>query len=109
MSKKIKEILAQFRNEVLNEFSGQIINIFVFGSYARGEEKPDSDLDILVIVKKKSASLENKIRDIAYEIMWKMNFSPLLSVEILDVDYFNNLEKWGSSFYKIIKTEGISL
>lgn len=52
MSKKIKEIMNQFREKILSEFSGQILKIFVYGSCARGEEGPDSDLDILVIVKK---------------------------------------------------------
>ncbi len=60
MNKKIKSILNQFRERVFSEFSNQIISIVVFGSYARGEERPDSDLDILVVVREKSKSLEKK-------------------------------------------------
>ena len=109
MSKRIKEILTQFRKKVFSEFSEQTIKIFVYGSCARGEERPDSDLDILVIVKKKSDSLEEKIKDIAYEIMWEWNFAPLISVEIFDEEYFKNLEKMGSSFCRAIQSEGILL
>jgi len=109
MSKRIKEILHQFRKKVFSEFSGQTIKIFVYGSCARGDERPDSDLDLLVIVKKKSASLERKIKDIAYEIMWEWNFTPLISVEIFDEEYFKNLQKMGSSFYRAIQSEGILL
>ena len=109
MSKKIKEILDQFRKKVFSEFSEQIIKIFVYGSCARGEERPDSDLDLLVIVKRKSDSLEEKIKDIAYEIMWEWNFTPLISVEIFEEEYFKRLEKMGSSFYRAIQIEGILL
>lgn len=109
MNKKIKSILNQFRERVFSEFSNQIISIVVFGSYARGEERPDSDLDILVVVREKSKSLEKKISDISYEIMWELNFSPLISIDALEEDYFNNLRKLGSSFYRKIQNESISL
>ena len=80
MNKKIKSILNQFRERVFSEFSNQIISIVVFGSYARGEE-----------------------------IMWELNFSPLISIDALEEDYFNNLRKLGSSFYRKIQNESISL
>lgn len=47
--KKIEEIrkkLVQCKPELENEF--HVKEIGIFGSYARGEEKKDSDLDILV-------------------------------------------------------------
>ncbi len=49
MTKKleeIKEILKKYRDEIKKEFKAEIIG--VFGSYVRGKEKPESDVDILV-------------------------------------------------------------
>lgn len=49
MTKKleqIKEILKNHKDEIKKEFKAEIIG--VFGSYVRGEEKPESDVDILV-------------------------------------------------------------
>jgi predicted nucleotidyltransferase len=43
---EIKEILNKYRDEIKREFKAEIIG--VFGSYVRGEEKPESDVDILV-------------------------------------------------------------
>ena len=109
MSKRIKAILDQFRKKVFSEFSRQNLRIIVYGSCARGEERADSDLDILMIVSKRTDSLQNKIKDIAYDIMWDWDFTPLLSVEIIEEAYFQELEKKGSSFYKAIQNEGIRL
>ena len=49
MAKKIeeiKEILKNHKDEIKREFKAEIIG--VFGSYVRGEEKLESDIDILV-------------------------------------------------------------
>jgi predicted nucleotidyltransferase len=109
MSKKVKAILSRFKKRVISELAGQIERIVVYGSYARGEARAYSDLDILVIAKEKSAHLESRIRDIAYDIMWEQNFAPLISVEILEKDSFDKLGKLGSSFHRNIQNEGISL
>jgi len=109
MSKKIKDILDRFKKRIFSELSGQIEQIVVYGSYARGEAGADSDLDILVIVKDKSKLAESQIRKIAYDIMWEQNFTPLISVEILGKYSYDKLGKLGSSFHRNIRNEGISL
>jgi len=109
MSKKVKGILNRFKKRLFSEFSGQIEKIVVYGSYARGEARTDSDLDILVIVINKSKLLESQIRDIAYDIMWEQNFAPLISVEILGKSSYDRLGELGSSFHRNIQNEGLSL
>lgn len=42
----IERILAQEKSRLNDEFN--VHSIGVFGSYARGEERPDSDVDLLV-------------------------------------------------------------
>jgi len=43
---KVKKILAEHRDELRREY--KIIEIGIFGSYIRGEQKRKSDIDILV-------------------------------------------------------------
>ena len=43
---RILQLLKRLENEIRNEYKAEIIG--VFGSYARGEQGRDSDVDILV-------------------------------------------------------------
>ncbi len=47
--------------------SGEIKNVILFGSVARGEAGKESDVDVFIDVLKSSAALESKIRGLADE------------------------------------------
>ncbi len=47
---KIEQILSKNKAELKSEFG--VLEICLFGSYARGEENPESDIDIAVVIEK---------------------------------------------------------
>lgn len=67
--------LATMRKEALDEVIERLVavympeKVFLFGSMARGEEGPDSDYDILVIVPDDSPPELRRSR-LAYEQLW---------------------------------------
>ena len=46
MIEEVKKIVKEEKDEIRTEFKAEIIGIF--GSYARGDNHPDSDLDLLI-------------------------------------------------------------
>ena len=48
--REIEEILKIFKNDIKQNYKAEIVGIF--GSFVRGEQKSDSDVDILVIFHK---------------------------------------------------------
>ncbi len=46
---EIKKLIYEYKEELEREYNA--VNFFVFGSYAKGEQMPDSDIDILVELK----------------------------------------------------------
>jgi predicted nucleotidyltransferase len=105
MNKIANEIKQKLKERLLSDIPDKILKIMIFDSYARGDETPDSDLGILVVVNEKTKELERQIFDIAYDIMWGYDFSPLISLEIMTEKHLQLLQNVGSSFYARIEKE----
>lgn len=51
MTKEIKNILEEFKDECNRRFGADLVSIVLFGSYARGRAKKYSDIDLLVVAR----------------------------------------------------------
>jgi len=52
------EIIAAIQNHPLTKFNGKILKVYLIGSYSSGKETERSDIDILLMVKKRKISEE---------------------------------------------------
>jgi predicted nucleotidyltransferase len=59
LPRKVKTALADFQRRVLALFPGEISQLILFGSYARGDAAPGADVDVVVVVKWDEARLPN--------------------------------------------------
>ncbi len=48
---KLPEIIEFIKNWFKTHYSEQVVQIILYGSQARGEAKPDSDIDLLIVMK----------------------------------------------------------
>jgi predicted nucleotidyltransferase len=65
------DAIAAFKKALAGRYGGRLAKIYVFGSVARGDDKPGSDIDILVVLDGEapaSSSDEMGIRDCAYDV-----------------------------------------
>lgn len=62
------DVLEDFVSDLKEEFKENLVEAILFGSYARGDAVPGSDLDVLVVLKIISDywEIKSKINDIAY-------------------------------------------
>ena len=107
MRKRALDILRQFKERLPTRIKKHIIEIQCFGSYARGEEKEDSDLDVLVVVDRENIKLEEEIFDVAYQLMWEYDFQPLLSTKTMSKKHYDFLRNINSLFYQNLQKERI--
>ena len=105
-NKSIVNNLLSLVAELESIYGGKAKAVVVYGSYARGTEGPDSDIDIAIFVDKTS----KKNRDAMVEVISKYELlsGKVISAIEIEINQFNN---WKDSmpFYKNIQREGITL
>ena len=81
---------------------------YLFGSRARGDYRPDSDWDILILVDAKQVTddIENKFRDDLYDV--ELETGQIISTFIYPKDYWKSTLIY-SPLYKSVSREGIPL
>lgn len=84
-----------------------IHKILFFGSRAKGTERPDSDYDILILVKKKDRALINNFYDVVMECL--LEFGRLISLKIFTVEQWGGLVALKTPFSQQVEKEGIPL
>ena len=80
-------------------------NIFLFGSYARGNAYIDSDIDIAVVVPKNTVKIKRKILDKVY--FWGKGIHVKSEIHLLTDEEFanpyltlpNEIKKYGKRFF----------
>jgi predicted nucleotidyltransferase len=62
------DALRDFARKVRVLLGPQLVEIRLYGSKARGEDAPDSDIDVAVVVRGTSTEVEDQVLDIAFEV-----------------------------------------
>ena len=110
----VKTTLANFQNRALGLYPDAINRIVLYGSYARGQATPESDVDVLVVFRKDKQPTKSYIGgpgdarwreliDAAIDSM--VNKGPFVSVLIIGEDVFQS----GFSISQAAREEGLVL
>ena len=67
---KSREIaITKFSSKVNNLLKNNLVDILIYGSVARGEAKIDSDIDVIVVVKRNAFKNQMKLAAIAFDVL----------------------------------------
>lgn len=104
MPENTGNIISQFKSTVQQLYGEKLSKVILFGSYARGEAREDSDIDFLVVLKGNDISVFNEIEKInneVYNIILKTG--KIISFVPVAEDKFENAS---NHFYSQIRQEG---
>ena len=103
------ELVNRFASQAKSFLGSSFVQAILYGSYARGDNRSDSDMDVMILTTKSSEEIgriEDTILDMAYEFMYEDNVT--ISVNIQNVNHF---EYWVDTlpYYSNIRKEGLVL
>ena len=81
---------------------------YLFGSRARGNHRPDSDWDVLILVNESEVTheIEDKFRDVLYDL--ELATGEIISVFIYSKDYWKDALRF-SPLYAHVSRDGVRL
>ncbi|HKP12759.1 MAG TPA: nucleotidyltransferase domain-containing protein [Blastocatellia bacterium] len=106
MSEKLKEILRELRHQLESLYGERLVSLVLFGSQARGDAEPGSDIDVLVVLKgpvDAGAEIRRTIQAVAD---LSLEHDEVISCIFMDEDRF--LHRAGP-LLRNIRREGIAL
>jgi len=90
-----------------NRFKGQLVELLLFGSKARGDAQPGSDIDVLVVLANSDAQALSDARAIGFDIL--LAHGVFLSIRAMSQQQWQDLADIDSLFYRNLKKDGLSL
>lgn len=109
MSRILSDLLKKYVEDVHRIYGDKLRTVILYGSYARGDFGPDSDIDIMILVDLSDEEIRTKGRSLS-DVTFDYNFDNDLEIMpiVKNQEHFN---KWlrAYPFYNNVKREGVEL
>jgi predicted nucleotidyltransferase len=97
--------LDSFRQALADNFPDLIEQIVIYGSKARGDAGPESDIDVLVILRRGDKITKAKVRQIGHLLAVTSEAVP--SIMVYTLDEWSARKAGGSPFYHAVTRDGV--
>ena len=105
LSDSERAALSELKRKLEERF--ELLDVRIFGSKARGEAAPDSDIDVMIEIEDYNPVSESEIDDIVFKI--NLEHDCLISVVIFGRREIEEGPLGESPLYRVIEREGIKV
>ena len=109
MPKLMQDRIMQYINEVKQIYGVHLKQVILYGSYARGDYREDSDIDIMILLDLNDLEIKKyrrKLSDMTFDFYmdYDMDIKPIAKSQA-------HFESWVENypFYSTVKKEGVTL
>ena len=107
LSDNEREALESLVKRLHAEYNGHIESVMLFGSKARGDFGPDSDIDVAVVLDNDDPHLRSDVRGTAADV--SLEYDVLISVRAIGRSHWERISHYRFPFYQSLETDGIPL
>jgi predicted nucleotidyltransferase len=97
--------LDTYRQALTKQYPDVIDHMVIYGSKARGDAHPDSDLDVLLVVKNEAEALRRPLRRLGYELA--IAFDAMPSIVAYTQDEWDRRKQNGSPFRQAVERDAV--
>jgi predicted nucleotidyltransferase len=97
--------LDSYRQALSESFPTLIEQIIIYGSKARGDAGPESDIDVLVILRRGDKATKAKVRQIGHLLAVTSEAVP--SIMVYTLEEWSARKEGGSPFYQAVTRDGV--
>jgi len=102
-----RQTLTEFLHGLRRRFDGQVREVILFGSRARGEAGPESDMDVVVVLRDVDLAASKGVRHLAVEVWLKHGI--YVSTRVWSQAHWRRLGQLRTLLYQNIRRDGIDL
>ena len=99
--------LEDFVNAVRGSLGSEVVDVQLFGSKARGDATPDSDVDVLVVVRRDEPKLIDALYDLLLDACLSHNV--YISLKVFSEAEYERLNHPRTPFMQNVAKEGVAL
>ena len=109
MPQTMQSLIEQYIAEIKKIYGTHLRKVILFGSYARGDFRPDSDIDIMILLDMSEVALKAYSRQLSH-MTYDFNLDNDLDIKPI-VKSEEHFKKWvvNYPFYATINKEGVVL
>lgn len=102
-------MLDDFRTRLSATLGSRLVEVRMFGSRARGAARPDSDLDVVVVVEKQDRALKRTIYHLSEDVNAAHDWTILLSPLVLSRSELEEMRSREMRLARDIDREGVTV
>ena len=97
--------LDEYRQTLARDYPGLVDDIIIYGSKARGDAGPDSDLDVLVVIGEADRQTRREVRHTGH--LLSVLGDALPSIMVYTRTEWTERERDGSPFHRAVTRDGV--
>ena len=107
LTEQEQKAVERFAATLRERWGSEILEIHLFGSKARGDAGPESDVDLLIVTERGDWKLKDEIGRVATSIL--LSEGIYLSIKVLGRTLYRRFVALDAPFIKNVLSEGISV